>query len=98
MKKFKIILLALSTILGIGVAIANQPKSETKIKFNIYYALTDGAGGYIWRTYVPFGYFCISGGPYCTLATYPGVVPQDNQIPPRSAIIYSSPYNSIYTQ
>ncbi len=92
----KKILFGFACIFGIGGSFAFKPSIYNGGKFLIYYAISDGSGGFTWTSYVPFNYVCISGSAYCTIATQPYFVPSDNIVPNSSNLIYHSAFNSLY--
>lgn len=96
MKTNKITFYLATALIAISGAFATKPTSPDRKRFSVYYAITDLQGGFKWSPYVPFPYVCVAAStPYCTIATI-WYAPQDNQVPPKSAMIYTSPYNSVY--
>ncbi|MFX1704995.1 hypothetical protein PV783_13620 [Chitinophaga sp. CC14] len=95
MKKIKTLLLAASALIGIGTAYGSKPH------FNgtTYYAVTDGAGGFVWTNIHPDIdiYACLPFFfSYCTIHTINGYSPIANVEPTASQATPTNTKHAIY--
>jgi hypothetical protein len=96
MKKSKMGLLALASILGVAGAYASKP---AHFNGTTYYAVSDGLGGFTWTKVKPIAsqFTCqLQSNQYCTVITIGGYAPQTNVVPSSTQATPTSSTHRVY--